>query len=166
MIMHDMRSPLFSQALLIDHLQRNYHKFSANELNDLFFLLKDSSDRICQFSTDFLIWYDSQRNGFSLRHEDLNLADFIDETTLLYRDIALRKGLYFIQEIPSGLGLVSDRNILRHRHPQPRRQCRQIHRLRRRRHQCEQGRRTYSDHRAGYRSGNVSRKDCGDNICQ
>ena len=111
-IMHDMRSPLFSQALMIDHLQRNYHKFSDSELNDLFLLLKDSSDRICQFSTDFLIWYDSQRHGFSLRNEDLDLAEFIEETTLLYRNIALRKGLYFNRDIPSGLGLVSDRNIL------------------------------------------------------
>jgi len=111
-IMHDMRSPLFSQALMIDHLRRNYHKFSDAELNDLFFLLKDSSDRICQFSTDFLIWYDSQRQGFSLRHENIQLVDFIEETTLLYKNIAQRKGLYFTRDIQSGLGFVSDRNIL------------------------------------------------------
>ena len=111
-IMHDMRSPMFSQALMIDHLQRNYRKFSEKELNELFFLLKDSSDRICQFSTDFLLWYNSQRQGFSLRYENIRLPDFIEETTLLYRNIALRKGLYFNFDVPSGLGLVSDKNIL------------------------------------------------------
>jgi signal transduction histidine kinase len=111
-IMHDMRSPLFSQALMIDHLQRNYRKFSEKELNELFFVLKDSSDRICQFSTDFLLWYNSQRQGFSLRYENIRLPDFIEETTLLYRNIALRKGLYFDLHIPSGLGFVSDKNIL------------------------------------------------------
>jgi signal transduction histidine kinase len=111
-IMHDMRSPMFSQSLMIDHLHRNYHKFSEQELNELFFLLKDSSNRICQFSTDFLIWYDSQKQGFSIKRENIELFDFIKETTVLYRDIALRKGLYFNCDIPSGLALISDRNIL------------------------------------------------------
>jgi K+-sensing histidine kinase KdpD len=111
-IMHDMRSPMFSQALLIDHLHRNFHKFSESELDELFFLLKDSSNRICQFSTDFLTWYDSQKQGFSIKSEEIELADFIKETTVLYENIALRKGLSFNWDIPSGLGLISDRNIL------------------------------------------------------
>ncbi len=111
-IMHDMRSPMFSQALLIDHLHANFHKFSESELNELFFLLKDSSSRICQFSTDFLIWYDSQNKGFSIKSEHIELIDFIKETSVLYKDIALRKGLYFNWDIPSGLVLISDRNML------------------------------------------------------
>jgi K+-sensing histidine kinase KdpD len=111
-IMHDMRSPMFSQALMIDHLHRNYRKFSEPELNELFFLLKDSSNRICQFSTDFLTWYDSQKKGFSIRRENIALLDFVKETTALYSNIAHRKGLYFNCDIPSGLVLTSDRNIL------------------------------------------------------
>jgi len=111
-IMHDMRSPMFSQALLIDHLHENFNKLSDQQLNELFFLLKDSSNRICQFSTDFLIWYDSQKEGFSIKSENIELLDFIQETTVLYKDIALRKGLYFNWDIPTGLALISDRNIL------------------------------------------------------
>jgi len=111
-IMHDMRSPMFSQALMIDHLHRNYHKFSGQELNELFFMLKDSSNKICQFSTDFLVWYDSQKQGFSIKRENIALLDFVKETTALYSSIALRKGLYFNCDIPSGLVLTSDRNIL------------------------------------------------------
>ena len=111
-IMHDMRSPMFSQALLIDHLHKNFKKFSETELSDLFFLLKDSTNKICQFSTDFLIWYDSQRKGFSIKQENIKLADFIKEHTVLYENIALRKGLTFDRDIPSGLALISDRNIL------------------------------------------------------
>ena len=111
-IMHDMRSPMFSQALLIEHLHNNFHRFSESELNGLFFLLKDSSNRICQFSTDFLIWYDSQKQGFSIHREDIELSHFIKEATGLYESIALRKGLYFHWDIPSGLVMISDRNIL------------------------------------------------------
>jgi signal transduction histidine kinase len=111
-IMHDMRSPMFSQALLIEHLHSNFHKFSESKLNEVFFLLKDSNNRICQFSTDFLIWYSSQKQGFSINREDIELVDFIKETTGLYESIALRKGLYFYREIPSDLVLISDRNML------------------------------------------------------
>ncbi|HTI94292.1 MAG TPA: ATP-binding protein [Puia sp.] len=111
-IMHDMRSPMFSQALLIDHLHKNFHKFNERELDELFFLLKDSSNRLCQFSTDFLIWYDSQRQGFSIERENIELVDFIKETTVIYESIALRKGLNFYWDIPSGLVLISDRNML------------------------------------------------------
>jgi len=111
-IMHDMRSPMFSQALMIDHLQRNYHKFSERELNDLFVSLKDSSDKLCQFSTDFLMWYDSQKQGFSVKQERIQLVDFLQETTVLYTDIASRKGLHFNYDIPTGLVLNTDRNIL------------------------------------------------------
>ncbi|GGA97868.1 sensor histidine kinase [Puia dinghuensis] len=111
-IMHDMRSPLFSQALLIDHLHANLHKLGDQELNELFYLLKDSNNSICQFSTDFLAWYDSQKQGFSIKKENIALIDLIEETTDIYKDIAFRKGLYFNLDIPSGLMLVSDRNIL------------------------------------------------------
>ncbi|HEY4287420.1 MAG TPA: ATP-binding protein [Puia sp.] len=111
-IMHDMRSPMFSQALLIDHLHKNFYRFNEVQLNELFFLLKDSSNRLCQFSTDFLIWYDSQKQGFSIKSEDIELNDFIKETTVIYESIALRKGLYFSWDIPSGLVLISDRNML------------------------------------------------------
>jgi len=111
-IMHDMRSPMFSQSLMIDHLHRNFQKFSVQELNELFYLLKDSTNRICQFSTDFLIWYDSQKKGFTIKRENIRLFEFIKETTVLYSNIAHRKGLYFNCDVPSGLVLMSDRNIL------------------------------------------------------
>jgi len=111
-IMHDIRSPMFSQALLIDHLHENFHKLSEPQFNELFFLLKDSSNKICQFTTDFLVWYDSQKEGFSVKRESIELIKFITETIGLYKNIALRKGLNFNWDIPSGLVLVSDRNIL------------------------------------------------------
>jgi len=111
-IMHDLRSPMYSQALLIDHLHENYHKLSEPKLDELFFILKDSSNRIVQFSNDFLLWYDSQRQGFLIKKENISLADFLNETTLLYKNIAMRKGLYFDCDIPSGMILTADRNML------------------------------------------------------
>jgi len=111
-IMHDLRSPMYSQSLLIDHLHENYHKLSGPKLDELFYILKDSSNRIVQFSNDFLLWYDSQRQGFLIKTENIRLDDFMNETTLLYRNIAMRKGLYFDCDVPSGMVLPADRNML------------------------------------------------------
>ena len=111
-IMHDLRSPMYSQSLLIDHLHENLHKLNGPKLDELFYILKDSSNRIVQFSNDFLLWYDSQRQGFPIKKEEIRLGDFMNETTLLYKNIALRKGLSFDCDIPSGMVLTSDRNML------------------------------------------------------
>jgi len=111
-IMHDIRSPMFSQAVLIDHLHTNLHKMRETQLNEMFLLLKDSTNRICQLSTDFLVWYESQDKGFSVRSETIELSGFIKDNTVIYESIAVRKGLSFEWSIPAGLALVSDRNIL------------------------------------------------------
>ncbi|HVU99578.1 MAG TPA: HAMP domain-containing sensor histidine kinase [Puia sp.] len=111
-IMHDLRSPMYSQSLLIDHLHENYHKLSGPKLDELFYILKDSSNRIVQFSNDFLLWYDSQRQGFLIKTENIRLDNFMNETTVLYRNIAMRKGLYFDCDVPSGMVLSADRNML------------------------------------------------------
>jgi signal transduction histidine kinase len=111
-IMHDLRSPMYSQSLLIDHLHEHYQKLTGPKLDELFYLLKDSSNRIVQFSNDFLLWYDSQRQEFTIKKENIQLGDFLNETTVLYKNIAQRKGLYFDCDIPSGLVLASDRNML------------------------------------------------------
>jgi signal transduction histidine kinase len=111
-IMHDIRSPMFSQAVLIDHLHANLHKMRETQLNEMFLLLKDSTNRIGQLSTDFLVWYESQDKGFSVRSETIELSGFIKDTTVIYESIAVRKGLSFDWSIPPDLTLVSDRNIL------------------------------------------------------
>lgn len=111
-IMHDIRSPMFSQSLLIDHLHTNHRRLDESQVNEMFHLLKDSTSRICRLSTDFLVWYESQGRGFTVKHERIELPDFIKDTTVLYEDIAVRKGLSFEWALPPGLAVVSDRNIL------------------------------------------------------
>ena len=111
-IMHDLRTPLFSQSLLIEHLYGQYKELFNAEVSDLLLQLKDSSKMICQFSTDFLTWYNTQQEGFSIEHEPIALEAFIKELTVFYRQIAERNGVAFECNIPPGLILESDRNTL------------------------------------------------------
>jgi signal transduction histidine kinase len=111
-IMHDLRSPLFSQSLLISHLEENYYRMEPAQVQEILGYLKDGSNKICQFSTDFLTWYNSHTRGFIIRNEQIELEGFARETGDFYADIARRKGLSIEYAIPDGLVFFSDRNIL------------------------------------------------------
>ena len=111
-IMHDLRSPLFSQALLISHLDEKYDTLDKTEIREILGYLKESSNKMCQFSSDFLIWYNSQKGGFVIKSEPIALEEFVRETVAFYKDMARRKGISIEYDIPSGLTIFSDSNIL------------------------------------------------------
>lgn len=111
-IMHDLRSPLFSMSLLISHLGENFKHMKAEEVEDLLRQLESSSRGISQFSTDFLTWYNSQMNGLTIRKEPIELETFVRETGVFYKDIADRKRLTLDYQTMPGLIIYSDRNIL------------------------------------------------------
>jgi signal transduction histidine kinase len=111
-IMHDLRSPLFSMSLLISHLGENFKRMKADEVEDLLRQLESSSRSISQFSSDFLTWYNSQMNGLTIRKESIDLGSFIRVTGDFYKDIADRKRISFDYQTIPGLILYSDKNIL------------------------------------------------------
>ena len=111
-IMHDLRSPLFSQAMLINYLDERYEQLGQPEVHEILGHLRSSSNQICQFSTDFLTWYNSQKLGFVIKSELIELERFAKETGAFYKGMAYRKGIAVEYTIPPGLTFFSDRNIL------------------------------------------------------
>ena len=111
-IMHDLRSPLFSQSLLINHLDEKYDVLDKTEVREILGYLKESSSQMCQFSSDFLIWYNSQKGGFVIKSEPVVLDELVRETVAFYKDMARRKGISIEYDIPAGMTYFSDSNIL------------------------------------------------------
>lgn len=111
-IMHDLRSPLFAQGFMISYLDGNYMKLTEAELGDLLFQLNESNKKICQFSTDFLAWYNTRQKGFRLEPYPLELAPFVRDVADFHEELAKRKGLLFAIDIPDGLSARTDRNLL------------------------------------------------------
>ena len=111
-IMHDLRSPLFAQGFMISYLEGNYFKLTGAELGDLLFQLNESNKKICQFSTDFLAWYNTRQEGFHLELYPLELGPFVREVADFYQELAERKGLSFSIDIPAGLSMRTDKNLL------------------------------------------------------
>ena len=111
-IMHDLRSPLFSLSSLISYLDGNYKKLGQSEVQEILGQLNESANDICQFSSDFLIWYNSQKPTFPVRRELIEFEEFAKETCAFYQDMAYRKGISLTYKITPGLVIFSDRNIL------------------------------------------------------
>lgn len=111
-IMHDLRSPLFSMSLLLDHVAKHHREMTASELDGVLTQVGDANKDLCRFSNDFLTWYNAQKEGFVVRNELFELDVFIRETAGLYHDIARRKGLTMEEHIPAGIFLYTDKNIL------------------------------------------------------
>lgn len=111
-IMHDLRSPLFSMSLLLDHVAVRHREMTVQELDDVLTQVGDANRDLCRFSNDFLAWYNAQKEGFVVRNEMVELEPFVRETAALYQDIARRKGLTLVEAIPAGIFLYTDRNIL------------------------------------------------------
>jgi signal transduction histidine kinase len=98
--------------LLINHLDEKYDALDETEVREILGYLKESSNKMCEFSSDFLIWYNSQKGGFVVKSEPIVLEEFVRETVALYKDMARRKGIAIEYDIPPGLTIFSDRNIL------------------------------------------------------
>jgi signal transduction histidine kinase len=111
-IMHDLRSPLFAQGFMISYLEGNSAKLTEEELGDLLFQLNESNKKICQFSTDFLTWYNTRQEGFRLELFPLELEPFVREVADFHKELAERKRLYFALDIPAGFSVLSDKNLL------------------------------------------------------
>jgi len=111
LILHDLKSPLYSQSLILNAL--SYSEFFINEeARDLFLDLKNSNAVIVKFTQDFLTWYSSQKDGFIVKKAQFEHAQLIDDVFRIYSDIAARKNLELLYEKNSSLLLFTDKNIL------------------------------------------------------
>ncbi len=111
LIMHDLKSPLYFQSLILTQISaENY--FTSREGRDLFLELKNSSATIMKFTNDFLAWYSSHKDGFTVKKTAFEHTLLIGELFNAYADIAARKKLALVCENTAPVLLVTDRNIL------------------------------------------------------
>ncbi len=111
LILHDLKSPLYSQSLIFNAL--SYSDFFLNEeARDLFLDLKNSNAAIVKFIQDFLTWYSSQKDGFIVKRTPFEHTRLIDDVFRVYLDIAVRKKLELLYEKNGPLLLFTDKNIL------------------------------------------------------
>jgi anti-sigma regulatory factor (Ser/Thr protein kinase) len=111
LILHDLKSPLYSQSLIFNTL--SYSDFFINEeAREMFLDLKNSNAAIVKFIQDFLTWYSSQKDGFIVKRAPFEHTQLIDDVFRVYSDIAARKKLELHYEKNGSLTLFTDKHIL------------------------------------------------------
>jgi signal transduction histidine kinase len=111
-IMHDLRSPLHAQDLLVRTLYRQYQRAGGGELSYILGELQTSSRNVVQFTSDFLVWYRSQQDGFSLTLEPVVLHPFVAQILDFHQAAAVQKEIVLGQDIDPALELETDPHLL------------------------------------------------------
>jgi len=111
LIIHDLKSPLYSQSFLLNHLLAS-NQNQNNKLSPIIADLKASNNAILNFTKDFLLWFSMQENGFSVNHTSFQLRDLIDEILILYSEISKQKSVPLNNNVTPQLLVSSDRILL------------------------------------------------------
>ena len=111
LIIHDLKSPLYAQSLILNYITaENY--FNNEEGLKLFQELKNSSASIIKFINDFLTWYSSQKDGFIVEKTKFEHIQLVDDLFSVYAEIAARKKLELNGEAAGPILLFTDKKIL------------------------------------------------------
>ncbi|MHA4808929.1 ligand-binding sensor domain-containing protein [Flavitalea flava] len=112
-ILHDLRSPLRFLNILAIHIAENYEKVSRTELAEMLLKFRNATHDLYEFTQDFLVWTNAQKEGFVVRQERIVLREIVGEIVSLYEPGAdIRNNIVF-NLIPPAITLVSDTHILK-----------------------------------------------------
>jgi K+-sensing histidine kinase KdpD len=112
-ILHDLRSPLRFLHMLAIHIYENYQKVPGPELGEMLMKFRNATHDLYEFTQDFLVWTNAQKEGFVVRQERIVLREIIEEVVSLYEPGADINKNIVLNLVPEGITLVSDVNILK-----------------------------------------------------
>jgi len=112
-ILHDLRSPLRFLHMLAIHISENYQKISRTELAEMLQKFRNATHDLYEFTQDFLVWTNAQKEGFVVRQEKIVLREIAGEIVSLYEPGADIRNNIVLNLIPPAITLVSDTHILK-----------------------------------------------------
>ena len=112
-ILHDLRSPLRFLHMLAIHIYENYQKVSRPELDDMLLKFRNGTHDLYEFAQDFLVWTNTQKEGFVVRMQRIVLREIVGEIVSLYEPGADINNNIVFNLVPPAITLVSDTNILK-----------------------------------------------------
>ncbi|HVS98444.1 MAG TPA: HAMP domain-containing sensor histidine kinase [Puia sp.] len=112
LVIHDLRSPLRFLTMLATDLHDNRVRLSADELKERTWWIKKGAQDIYQFSEDFLLWVNSQKDGFRLAKQLFFVRPLLCEIADFFHEQALQKGNRFDLAVDEDLQIRSDPRLL------------------------------------------------------
>ncbi len=111
-ISHDLRGPLNSLTGLLQILIRNIDGFTRDELKHFAISADHTVHNLRNLMDNLLEWSRTQRGNIGYDPEPLVLADLVQEIFSLQEIAAVNKKIAIYYDIPAGLHVYADRNML------------------------------------------------------
>lgn len=112
-ILHDLRSPHHYLYLLATRMYEQFKKASRDELAHMLFAFRKATYDLNEFTQDFLVWTNSQKDGFVVRPEIIALHGMVEGIVSMYEPAAAVQKNIVRNEVAATVSLVSDANILK-----------------------------------------------------
>jgi signal transduction histidine kinase len=112
-ILHDLRSPLRFLHIMANHIYESYQKASRTEVEDMLVKMRNATHDLNEFTQDFLIWTNAQKEGFVIREETIVVRDIVGGIVSLYEAAAAIRNNRVLNLVPPDIALVTDANILK-----------------------------------------------------
>ncbi len=111
-IAHDLRSPLIGFVGVARLLANNGAEWSPDKLQNVFLSMKDSSETLFYLLENLLEWSTLQRGELKYEPVELDGEDLVKDNKVLAQTLAYQKSVTLQCEVPRGLKVFADRNML------------------------------------------------------
>jgi signal transduction histidine kinase len=109
---HDLRSQLYGQNFMLEHLYMSANDISKDVVAKNLLKVLESGKIIEKMCSDFLVWFDSQKGDFQANPKLLYVRPFLTSIAILYRQTSLNLGIHLSFAAEESLVWVTDENLL------------------------------------------------------
>jgi len=111
-IAHDVRGPLSTFMLYTEVMSENLHSYEMKDLEVMTKSMKDSASSLFKLLENLLEWSRMQQGLIRFTLERLNVVEVLNNSFEPIHEYAKNKSIALIIDIPSGLEVGADKNML------------------------------------------------------
>ncbi len=111
-IAHDLKSPFNSIVGLSNLLQEQVREKNYDDIEEFARIIEQSSNRAMDLLINLMEWSRSQTGRMEFNPEYIEMTSFINETVLLFADIAKQKTISITKDLPADTTVFADKAMI------------------------------------------------------
>ena len=111
-ILHDLRSPLRFLHLLAQRMYNNYKTSADKNLSQILYQFDNATNEIYDFTQDFFVFINMQKEGFVIKPGKIVLRDLVGEIISFCEIGAQMQKNTFSNQVPADITLHTDASLL------------------------------------------------------
>ena len=111
-IAHDLKNPLSSIIGFSEYLLEALNEKDFEQIEKFVAIILQSSKKAMNLLMNLMEWAQSQTGRIEYNPQNLEIVDFLNESILLYDDIAKQKSITIKMELPENLIVFADKSMI------------------------------------------------------